>query len=298
MNTNFLDIVPSDNLIRHYAKIMTEPLYIAMAIVDFILVVLLVLYLLKAIKNTRVLQLFKGIALLLIANFLSKVLQLPILHAIFSSITTYGILILVIIFQPELRKMLEQLGTSKLNNYFGITGESSNNKMKENIYKIAIACNNLAKTKTGALIVIEKDIKLQEIIQSGIPLNADVSVQLLENIFVKDTPLHDGAVVISEGVIKSACSILPLSTDNDINKAFGTRHRAALGMAKSSDAVVVVVSEETGKITVAKEGTLIVDLKEDVLKKVLIKALIKEENKEQRNNINKIKKAFNNINNN
>lgn len=235
---------------------------------------------------------------MLIANFLSKVLQLPILHAIFSSITTYGILILVIIFQPELRKMLEQLGTSKLNNYFGITGESSNNKMKENIYKIAIACNNLAKTKTGALIVIEKDIKLQEIIQSGIPLNADVSVQLLENIFVKDTPLHDGAVVISEGVIKSACSILPLSTDNDINKAFGTRHRAALGMAKSSDAVVVVVSEETGKITVAKEGTLIVDLKEDVLKKVLIKALIKEENKEQRNNINKIKKAFNNINNN
>lgn len=169
--------------------------------------------------------------------------------------------------------------------------EDKNNKLKEIIYKISVAAVELSKTKTGALMVIEKDIKLQEIINSGISINSDVSVQLLQNIFVPNTPLHDGAVVISDNKIKSACSILPLSTDNDLNKSFGTRHRAALGMSKNSDAIVVVVSEETGKISVAKEGTLLVDLKEDVLKKVLIKALIPKTEKAI-SKVNKAKEVF------
>lgn len=298
---DWIELVPKNNIIRHYKSIFNfasskfNVFEAIMSCIDVFLVIFLLVLIVKKLKDTRVLQLFKGIVLLLIVNVLSDILKLPILHLIFSSITTYGILILVIIFQPELRKMLEQIGTRKINKYLGFSSEQNSIKMKENIYKIAIACMELAKTKTGALIVIERDIKITEIIQNGIPINADVSVQLLENIFVPNTPLHDGAVVISDGVIKSACSILPL-TDDEINKAFGTRHRAALGISKNSDAIAVVVSEETGKVSVAKDGTLIVDLKEDVLKKVLLKNLIIDEDEENQNTIlkqmNKVKKKF------
>ena len=149
-------------------------------------------------------------------------------------------------------------------------------KTKEDIYKIVIAATELAKTKTGALIVIERDIKIKDIISTGVEINGDVSPQVLVNIFVPNTPLHDGAVVISENKIAAAACMLPLASDTDIAKELGTRHRAAMGISKESDAIAVVVSEETGKISVAKDGTLIADVREDVLKKILIKNLIKE----------------------
>ena len=221
----------------------------------------------------------------MVINIISDVMKLPIIHRLLSSISTYGILVLVIIFQPELRKMLEQIATSKVIKYLGI---SQNEKlMKENIYKVAMAASSLAQLKVGALIVFEKDIKLKEIIDNGIRINADVSVQLLKNIFEKDTPLHDGAVIISEGRVMSACSILPLAVDNNINKAFGTRHRAALGISKNSDAIAVVVSEETGKISVARNNMLKVDIKEEGLKKLLLKYLLNiDMEKEARDNDN------------
>ena len=147
-------------------------------------------------------------------------------------------------------------------------------KTKENIYKVVIAATELAKTKTGALIAIERDIKLQDIADTGIIMNAEVSPQLLVNIFNPKTPLHDGAVIISDNKIKSAACILPLSSDKRISKGLGTRHRSAVGMSQESDAIVVVVSEETGKISVAKDGTLIVDVKEEALKQILIKNLV------------------------
>ena len=151
-------------------------------------------------------------------------------------------------------------------------------KKKENIYRIAIATTELSKTKTGALIVIERDIRIQDIIATGIPMDAEISPQLLVNIFVPNTPLHDGAVVISENKIAAASCMLPLSDDKDIARELGTRHRAAIGISKESDAIVVVVSEETGKMSIAKDGTLIADVREDVLKKILIKNLITEPN--------------------
>lgn len=276
--SSWMSLVPNDNIFRYYAKIADKPIYTLLAVIDIVLVALLVNYLIKKLKNTRVIQLFKGILLLLLIDAVSYLLKLPILHAIFSSITTYGVLILIIIFQPEVRKMLEQMGTGKITEYFGFTRQNENKIMKENIYKVSIACSELAKTKTGALIVFEKDIKLEEVISNGIAINADVSVQLLRNIFIPNTPLHDGAVIISDEKIRSACSILPLTTDTNVNKAFGTRHRAAIGISQNSDAIAVVVSEETGKISVAKEGNLIVDLDEDALRKVLIRNLVHEEN--------------------
>ena len=222
----------------------------------------------------------------MVINIISDVMKLPIIHRLLSSISTYGILVLVIIFQPELRKMLEQIATSKVIKYLGISQNEDEKLMKENIYKVAMAASSLAQLKVGALIVFEKDIKLKEIIDNGIRINADVSVQLLKNIFEKDTPLHDGAVIISEGRVMS-CSILPLAVDNNINKAFGTRHRAALGISKNSDAIAVVVSEETGKISVARNNMLKVDIKEEGLKKLLLKYLLNiDMEKEARDNDN------------
>ena len=157
--------------------------------------------------------------------------------------------------------------------FFGID-KDIRTKTKENIYKVVIAATELAKKKTGALIVIERDIKLQDIADTGILINGEISPQLLVNIFNPKTPLHDGAVIISENKIKAAACMLPLSDDKSISKGLGTRHRSAAGMSQESDAIVVVVSEETGKISVAKDGTLIVDVKEDALRQILIKNII------------------------
>lgn len=157
--------------------------------------------------------------------------------------------------------------------FFGID-KDIRTKTKENIYKVVIAATELAKKKTGALIVIERDIKLQDIADTGILINGEISPQLLVNIFNPKTPLHDGAVFISENKIKAAACMLPLSDDKSISKGLGTRHRSAAGMSQESDAIVVVVSEETGKISVAKDGTLIVDVKEDALRQILIKNIV------------------------
>ena len=154
---------------------------------------------------------------------------------------TYGVMALLIIFQPELRRALEQLGsTNTFSKFFGIE-KSLMDKTKEDIYKVVIAIEELAKTKTGALIVFERDIKLQDIVESGVEINSTISPQLLVNIFVPNTPLHDGAVIISNNKIVSAACILPLADDKDIARELGTRHRAAIGISKDSDAIAVVV---------------------------------------------------------
>lgn len=164
--------------------------------------------------------------------------------------------------------------------FFGID-KDIRTKTKENIYKVVIAATELAKKKTGALIVIERDIKLQDIADTGILINGEISPQLLVNIFNPKTPLHDGAVIISENKIKAAACMLPLSDDKSISKGLGTRHRSAAGMSQESDAIVVVVSEETGKISVAKDGTLIVDVKEDALRQILIKNIVTKKSGEE-----------------
>lgn len=202
----------------------------------------------------------------------------------------------IVIFQPELRRGLEQLGTNKFTKFFGLDSDLAT-KTKEDIYKVVIAASELSKTKTGALIVLERDINIQDIIATGVPMNSEVSPQLLVNIFVPKTPLHDGAVVISNNKIAAAACVLPLADDTDIAKELGTRHRAAIGISKESDSIVVVVSEETGKISVAKDGTLIADVREDVLKKILISNIVTKrftQKKTVKNNkFENIKKRFN-----
>ena len=248
-----------ENNIADYIELLHQyPIKLVLLIIDLTIVIFLGYKLLQIVRDTRAWQLLKGIVFLIIATALSGLLQLNILNFILSSCMTYGALLLIVVFQPELRRALEQLGTSKLTRFFGIDKDIAT-KTRENIYKIVIAVTELAKTKTGALIVIERDIQLKDIISSGIYMNGDISPQLLVNIFTPNTPLHDGAVIISENKIAAAACMLPLASDKDIAKELGTRHRAAIGISKESDAIAIVVSEETGKISIAKDGTLIAD---------------------------------------
>lgn len=286
-----------DNILSYIKSLQENPFELVTLILDIAIVIFLIYCFLKVVKGSRAWQLIKGIALLIVVTWISGLLNLKILNWILTGIMNLGVIAIIVIFQPELRRGLEQLGTNKLTKFFGIDKDLAT-KTKEDIYKVVIAATELAKAKTGALIVIERDIKIQDIISGGIPLNADVSPQLLVNIFEPKTPLHDGAVVISGNKIAAAACVLPLADDKDIAKELGTRHRAAIGISKESDSIVVVVSEETGKISIAKDGTLIADVREDTLKKILISNVVTKrfavEKKERKNKIMQIRENLRN----
>ena len=243
---------------------------------DLVIVLFILIKAITMLKKTRAWQLFKGIMIVILITLISGALNLTILNFILTSVMSYGVIMLLIVFQPELRRGLEQLGTTnRISRFLGLE-QDINAKKKENIYKVAIAAVELSKRKIGALIVLERDIKIQDVISTGIVMNSEISPQLLVNIFEPNTPLHDGAVIISDNKIAAASCMLPLADDKDIARELGTRHRAAIGISKEADALVVVVSEETGRISIAKDGTLIADVREDVLKKILIKNLIND----------------------
>ena len=286
-----------ENILTYIQIYQQNPFKLITFLVDMALVIFLAYNLLKIVKDSRAWQLVKGIALLIIATWLSGWLNLNILNYILSAVMNWGVILLIIIFQPEIRRALEQLGTNKFTKLFGMDKDIVA-KTKEDIYKVAIAATELAKNKTGALIVLERDIKIKDIISTGVEMNADVSPQLIVNIFVPNTPLHDGAIVISDNKIAAAACMLPLASDSDIAKELGTRHRAAIGISKESDSIAVVVSEETGKISVAKDGTLIADVREDVLKKILISNIVTKRFPENENvttsNFEKIRERLKN----
>ena len=280
------------NILSYIQSLQQYPIKLVSLIIDIAIVLFLAYELIKIVKGSRAWQLIKGIAFLVIATALSKLLNLYILNYILSMIMDWGVILIIIIFQPEIRRALEQLGgTNKFSRFFGFDKDIVT-RTKEDIYKIVIAVFELAKTHTGALIVIERDIKINDIISTGIPMNAEVSPQLLVNIFVPNTPLHDGAVVISENKIAAAACMLPLASDQDIAKELGTRHRAGIGISKESDAIAVIVSEETGKISIAKDGKLIADVNEETLKKTLIKDIVIDRIPEKERKPNIIWKKF------
>lgn len=266
-------ITYNNNILSIFENLKHNPFDLITTILDIILVLFLIYAFFKVVKGSRAWQLIKGIVFLIFATWISGLLNLKILNSILTGIMNWGVIAIIVIFQPELRRALEQLGTNKLTNFFGIDNDLIT-KTKEDIYKVVIAALELSKTKTGALIVLERDINIKDIISTGVPMNSEVSPQLLVNIFVPKTPLHDGAVIISNNKIAAAACVLPLADDQDIAKELGTRHRAAVGISRESDSIVVVVSEETGKISVAKDGTLIMDVNEDSLKKILISNII------------------------
>lgn len=262
-----------NNTIEYFKLLQEYPINIVSLVLDLAIVIFVVIKLLKFAKDSRVMQLIKGIVFVILFTWISGLLNLQIVHSTLTAILPSGVIALVIIFQPEIRRALEQLGTNKFTNFFGIE-KSLETKTREDIYKIVIAVEEMAKTKTGALIVIQRDISLSDIISTGIAIDSEISPQLLVNIFVPKTPLHDGAVVIKNNKIAAAACILPLANGRDISRELGTRHRAAVGISKEYDAIAIVVSEESGKVSIAKDGTLIADVKEEALKKILIKNII------------------------
>ena len=279
-----------EHIVSYLNELYQYPIKLIPHVIDITIVIFLVYKFFKMSRNSRAMQLVKGILLYIVITALSSIFQLTIINYFLRQFLTYGVIALIVIFQPELRRALEQLGSNKLTRFIGIEKDKYV-QTKEDIYKIVIAATELAKTHTGALIVLEKDIKIKDIIESGIVVNSDVSPQLLVNIFVPNTPLHDGAVIISENKIVAAACILPLASDQDIAKELGTRHRAALGISKESDSVAIVVSEETGKISLARNGRLLVDIKEETLKQILIKDFAEKYNDK---GVNKIKSKINN----
>lgn len=230
-------------------------------VLDILVVAVLIYQVIKLIKETRAIQLLKGIAALVLMYFAAYNLNMRTLKFIMQNVLATGVLALVIIFQPELRRMLEHVAQSKLGklNLFTSTPEKDNQETAAQLKAIEVitsACEYLAKTKTGALVVFERETKLGEIVKTGTVVDAAPSLELIGNLFFVNSPLHDGAMIIRSGRVCAAGCFLPLSQNYTISKEMGTRHRAALGMSENSDAVIVVVSEETGTISVAESGVI------------------------------------------
>ncbi|GKX68891.1 diadenylate cyclase CdaA [Inconstantimicrobium mannanitabidum] len=247
------------------------------SIVDIIVVSYILYRGYLLMKETRAEQLFKGILLVLALIPISYVLKLDMLNFILTKTITIGVLAVIIIFQPEIRRALEHLGRSAFEDMHLIEDDAVLNSV---VTEIVAAVENLAESKTGALIAIEQGTGLSEVIgNNGTVLDAKVSAALLENIFVVNTPLHDGATIIRNDRILASGCVLPLTGNNTINKKLGTRHRAALGLSENSDALVIVVSEETGVISLAVNGRLTRNFDKEKLKSILIKIMKKRRKK-------------------
>lgn len=240
-------------------------------IIDISIVAYLFYKLYLLIKETRAEQLIKGIIILLLATEISNRMQFQVIHTILQKTMTVGIMALLIVFQPELRRALEQLGRTKI----FIKGSVDNNKTKIEyiVSEIKAATAVMSKNRTGALIVFERETGLNEIIRTGTLLDAKISRQLIINIFEPNTPLHDGAVIVRGDRIMAAGCFLPLTENNALNQEVGTRHRAALGVSEKSDSIALVVSEESGNISIAENGKLYRDLSEESLKIYLKRSL-------------------------
>lgn len=235
-------------------------------VIDILIVSYIVYKVFMLIKETRAETLIKGLALIIVIMIISDRVGLVTLYWIIKSAIQIGLIALIIIFQPELRRALEHLGRSRFfKKAVMVTDEEVDNITKQ----IVEAACNLSSTKTGALIVIEQETGLNDYMETGIKLDAVLTSQLLENIFVVNTPLHDGAVVIRNNRIAAAACFLPLTENYETNKKLGTRHRAALGISENSDAIVVVVSEETGSISLAIDGKLTRNYNAERLKDIL-----------------------------
>ncbi len=239
-------------------------------IIDILLVWFVIYKLIMVIRGTKAVQLLKGITVIVVVRIISNFLGFSTLQWLMDQALTWGFLAIIIIFQPELRRALEQLGRGKLFSRSGIDDEEEHAKMIEAVVK---SVQYMAKRRIGALISIERETGMGDYIETGIPLHAKVSSELLINIFIPNTPLHDGAVILQKSQVSAAACYLPLSESPFISKELGTRHRAALGISEVTDSITIIVSEETGSISVTKNGELHRDLEPELFSELLKKEL-------------------------
>ncbi|MCD8100111.1 MAG: diadenylate cyclase CdaA [Oscillospiraceae bacterium] len=243
--------------------------------IDILIIGFLIYKLLRMLNKTNTMRLAKGIGILLIVLWVSSLLSLRMLNFLLAKALEIGLIAVVIIFQPELRRALEKLGSSSWRGLIS-GGELQTLNIESAITQTVLACSDMSKSRTGAIIVFERSNSLDEVIRTGTVVNADVTGELLKNIFFVKAPLHDGAIIVRNGRIVAAGCMLPMSYNMNLSKELGMRHRAGIGMSEQSDAVIVIVSEETGAISVAVEGMLKRHLSPETVETLLKKELVPE----------------------
>jgi len=237
--------------------------------------------LLRLVRSTRAESLVKGIMVFLLALWISHVFKLKGIYFILNHMLDVGILALIVLFQPEIRRILEQVGSSKLRSFIPFAAKQQSSAIENAIAQTVLACTEMSKTRTGVLIVFEREMALDDIARTGTIVDARVSSELLKNIFFVKAAMHDGAVIMRDGRLLAGGCMLPLSKNVNLSRDLGMRHRAGIGMSENSDAVVVIVSEETGTISVAIGGLLKRHLMPETLEKLLINELVPQEPTEQ-----------------
>lgn len=249
------------NIIKTVAR-MELPDYLDIAVVAF-----LIYKLLPLIRTPNIMRIVRTVLALVLVTWLTEVMELYTLNWILNQVLAIGLLAFVILFQPELRRIVDHLGSVRLRNFFGISKPVQ--EMDTVISQVVMACQIMSEDQVGALIVFSREHQLDEYFKTGTLIDGQVTEQLLRNIFFKNSPLHDGAVIIRDGRVAAAGCVLPLSTNPNIPRSLGTRHHAAVGMSEAADAVIVTVSEETGTISVASGGILKRHLTPETLDKLL-----------------------------
>lgn len=262
---------------KFWATLVENPWTIVVHLLDILIVAYFIYRLIKALAGTKIMSLIQGVIFFIILKFVAEWIGFTTITYLMNQVITYGVIACVVIFAPEIRSGLEKFGRST--QVFSQTQQvSDEEKLVEALVKSVVY---MSPRKIGALISIERTQTLQEYISTGIPLDADISSQLLINIFIPNTPLHDGAVIISGNKIATACSYLPLSESMAISKKFGTRHRAAIGLSENSDALTIVVSEETGGISITSKGEFLHDLTKENFEAILRTHLITKVEEEE-----------------
>ncbi len=259
------------NFVKTYFDWFYIPKITISDIVEIIIIAIVVYYVVDWFKKTRAWTLIKGILVLLLFTGIAMVFQFNTILWLFKNTISVGVIAVIIIFQPEFRRALEQLGRRNyLSGFFNVDDTKHGNKLnKKTLNEIAKASFVMSEAKTGALIVLEQNVRLGDYERTGINIDAEISSQLLINIFEHNTPLHDGAVLIRDNRIISATCYLPLTDNLDINKDLGTRHRAAIGVSEVSDSITIIVSEETGAVSLAHNGAIYRNLnKEEFIRKI------------------------------
>lgn len=262
---------------KFWATLVENPWTIVVHILDILIVAYFIYRLIKALAGTKIMSLIQGVVFFILLKFVAEWIGFTTITYLMNQVITYGVIAGVVIFAPEIRSGLEKFGRST-QVFLQTQQVSDEEKLVEALVK---SVAYMSPRKIGALISIERTQTLQEYISTGIPLDADISSQLLINIFIPNTPLHDGAVIIRGNKIATACSYFPLSESMAISKEFGTRHRAAIGLSENSDALTIVVSEETGGISITSKGEFLHDLTKENFEAILRTQLITEVEEEE-----------------
>lgn len=255
------DVMDFSNFFQNFSTLKVITSVLDLLIVWYVLYLLITVF-----KGTKAIQLLKGIVVIVIGQQISKMLNLTATSKLFDIVIQWGVLALIVIFQPEIRRALEQLGRGSFLKRYTNAYTKDEEKLIQSVSK---AVQYMAKRRIGALIVFEKETGLQDYIETGIPMDSKISQELLTNVFIPNTPLHDGAMIIQGTKIAAAASYLPLSYSVKISKSLGTRHRAAVGISEVSDAFTVIVSEETGDVSVTFDGKLRRDISNEVFEELL-----------------------------